>query len=641
MIRRMVSFLCLALALLTSCEKRGGKITYDMAATPSSLEFPVEGGSLGLTLSSELSWKVTSDAPWLSVTPASGLKGVTEVTIRADENFGQSRTAKLVFASPNNISSATVSVLQSKKEGALDPRDVPDKDGMTLKGFVLCEGKGVPGVSVSDGDHVTQTDAEGRFWLPSGKRFGYVFISVPGGYKVPCDGAFPQFWQKTKGASDEVEAFSFTLEPERQERFRLLASADFHLADRYDSRDVRTFTEDYLPQLDALAMSDDPVHAVVLGDMTWDIYWDRLNLDRYASLCKSFPITTWHTIGNHDYDMSFTDDRKAEQAFIDALGPVYYSFNLGQVHVVVLDNIVYRNENQSRNHDTYVDNDQLAWLQQDLSFVSDDTPLFVCMHCNLYHVKGISRAGVLSFEGAFEPAGKAALLTQALQRFKTVHLLTGDTHINTVVPPENMPSAASNIYEHNIAAVCASWWWTTYESSNSICKDGSEGGFKVFEVSGDGISWYFQPLRQPASKQFRTYDMNTVKAYFASSSGAAKFLNRYPSREDYASWGSDLVLINVWAWDPRWNIRVTENGKELPVEFICAEDPLHTISYDIPRTVENGEITSSFRTIPTHHLVRVKAGAPDTPLQITVTDPFGRVFTETMTRPKAFHTDMD
>ena len=639
--RNMTGIFCILLALLSSCNKPAGKITYAMTATPASVEFPAEGGTQVVVIDSELGWKVTTEDTWMQVSPASGRKGRTEVSVTAEENYGQSRTAKLNFASPNNISSCSVSVLQAKREGALDPRDLPDKEGMTLKGLVLCEGKGVASVSVSDGDNVAQTDEQGRFWLPSKKRFGYVFISVPGGYKVPCNGAFPQFWQKTMLGVDDVEAFCFSLERESQARFKLIASADLHLADRYSSRDLRTFRDDFVPHLQQAAASGELCYAVVLGDMTWDIFWNNYNLTRYAEESRSYPVTTWHTIGNHDYDMSYADDFKAEQAYIDALGPVYYSFNLGKAHFAVLDNIVYRNDNQSRNHYTYIDEAQLAWLDKDLAFVADDTPLFLCMHCNLYHAKGISKDGTISFESAFEPAGKTALLTSALRRFKSVYLLTGDTHINCTVPPESMPVGATNIYEHNIAAVCASWWWTTYESANSICKDGSEGGFKVFEFDGDNISWYYQPLRKPADKQFRCYDMNTVKQFFSTNPGAAKFLGKYPTRESYSSIESNVVLINIWGWDPRWSVSVTENGKRLQTEFVSIEDPLHTLSYDIPRTVENGEITSSFRTTPTHHMVKVKTGSPDSTLQISVTDAFGREYTEIMTRPKVFHADME
>jgi hypothetical protein len=66
--------------------------------------------------------------------------------------------------------------------------DIPDKAGMTVKGVVYCNGVGVAGVEVSDGIEVTTTDANGLYYLPSKKKYGYVFISVPGGYEVTNDG---------------------------------------------------------------------------------------------------------------------------------------------------------------------------------------------------------------------------------------------------------------------------------------------------------------------------------------------------------------------------------------------------------------------------------------------------------------------
>ena len=620
--------LLILILLLAAC-KPEEKITYKMTVEPSELSFPVEGGSATVVVNSELSWSARCSEDWVSAAPSRGLKGTTEVRITVAPNSDAARSVKLVFASPNDISTAPIKITQAKREGAIDASDVPDKTGMTIKGLVVCDGKGVAGAIVSDGVETAQTDADGRFWLASKKQNGYVFLSVPAGYKVPCDGAHPLFWQTLTAGSDEIEAHKFTIVPEDQSRVRLIAAADLHLADRYSGSDLHAYAEDYLPRLKETADCGKPAYSIVLGDMTWDIFWENYDLPRYRSESRSLPVTTWHVIGNHDYDMSVRDDFKAARKYVENLGPTYYSFNLGAAHFVVLDNIVYINSSGSRNHDTYVDDQQLSWLAKDLSYVSSDTPLFVCMHCALYHTDGISKSGAPALGAGFSPAGRANALVNCLRGFKEVHLLAGDTHINNSLPPEVMPASSSNIYQHNIAAVCASWWWTTYESGNSICKDGSEGGFEVFDLDGKDISWYYQPLQYPADKQFRCYDMNEIKAYFANNPGAARFLNAYPTRENYSKWGENLVLINIWAWDPRWNISVTENGKALEYEFVYTEDPLHTMSYDIPRTVENGEITSSFRTTPTHHMVRVKASGPSSPLEITVTDPFGRTYRET------------
>ena len=46
-------------------------------------------------------------------------------------------------------------------------QEVPDKEGMNIKGIVFCGDKGVPGVRVSDGLQTVTTDENGYYWIPS------------------------------------------------------------------------------------------------------------------------------------------------------------------------------------------------------------------------------------------------------------------------------------------------------------------------------------------------------------------------------------------------------------------------------------------------------------------------------------------
>ena len=527
-------------------------------------------------------------------------------------------------------------LLSCAKPGNTTPNhpSVPDQQGATVKGAVLCEGKGVPDVVVSDGYEVTRTDADGFFWLNSRMKNGYVFISVPSGYMPVCDGALPRFWQPVSSASGDLY---FDLKEEPNDRFDLVVSTDLHLADRYDSKDVTAFKTYYLKALGDVAAESagKPVYNIVLGDMTWDIYWKNLNLTRYKAMARQYPVTTFHVLGNHDYDMSCTDDAKAAQEYVSKLGPVWYSFNIGRNHFVVLDDVVYKNVNQSRNHDTYVSDEQLEWLRKDLSFVPADCRIFVAMHCTAFDVQGISSQGALQVGLNFSPAARETALLDCLKG-REVHFITGDTHVNQSIPPESGCVKGADFYEHNVAAVCSSWWWTWYLSHNHICKDGSEGGFLVFSDDGSALSWKYRSLSYGYEKQFRAYDMNEVKAFILSSPMYASFYHAYPSREKYGSIPANAVLVNVFNWDPRWRVKVTEDGRELPVSWKSIEDPYHTLSYDAPRVAENGEYTSSFRTIATHHIFMVCASSATSTLEIEVEDSFGNVYRESMQRPRSF-----
>ena len=96
------------------------------------------------------------------------------------------------------------------------------------------------------------------------------------------------------------------------------------------------------------------------------------------------------------------------------------------------------------------------------------------------------------------------------------------------------------------------------------------------------------------------------------------------------------VLINVWGYDPSWTVEVTEGGTSLAVERVSVKDPLHIISYEAKRLNAGAVPTSSFITGNTAHMFRVRASSATSTLEIKVTDRFGNIYTETMTRPKAF-----
>ena len=531
------------------------------------------------------------------------------------------------------ISFALLSCTRPADSAPVRP-DVPDQKGATVKGAVLCDGKGVADVVVSDGVAVTTTDRDGFFWLTSKLKNGTVFISVPSGYMSVCDGALPQFWQPASAGS----TLYFDLQKEDNDRFDLVVSTDLHLADRYSSKDVTAFKEYYVPALQEVRdqAAGKPVYNIILGDMTWDIYWKNLNLTRYKAMAKQFPVRTFHVMGNHDYDMSCSDDAQAAREYVSKLGPQWYSFNLGRNHFVVLDNTVYKNENQSRNHDTYISDEQLEWLRQDLSYVPSGYRIFVAMHCTAFTVDAISGTGRLQVSPNFEPAFKEAAFLDCLKG-KEVHFITGDTHHNQSIPPESGYVDGENFYEHNVAAVCSTWWWTWYLSQNHICRDGSEGGFLVFSADGTDLSWKYRSLSYGYERQFHAYDMNQVKERIAADPAYAKFYNAYPTRERYRGLPENAVLVNVWNWDPRWRVKVTENGTELPVSWKYLEDPLHTLSYDVPRTDENGEYTSSFRTLSTHHIFMVCASSATSTLEIEVEDSFGNVYRESMQRPRPFN----
>ena len=115
------------------------------------------------------------------------------------------------------------------------------------------------------------------------------------------------------------------------------------------------------------------------------------------------------------------------------------------------------------------------------------------------------------------------------------------------------------------------------------------------------------------------------------------FLEVNPARTDFAKVEDNRVAIHIWDWAPDWKVSVTENGKPLEVTHCPMENPQYTVAYCIPKSVWRRNLTpNAFGAELTAHMFHVTASAPDTTLEISVTDSFGHTYTETMVRPKAF-----
>ena len=523
---------------------------------------------------------------------------------------------------------------------------IPDIEGMTIKGVVYSDGKGISGVTVSDGQEVTITDKEGVYYLSSLKKTGFVFISIPGKYEVAAIGNSPQFFKRLSNNTTIIEQKDFSLIKVDNQKHVVIPMADWHLANR--NNDTDQYTNKVVPDvnatIDKYKADGTKVYAITLGDLTWDLYWYKNNfgLNEYIPYMNMLNCPVFNLIGNHDYDPYYANDWEAENKFRDILGPTYYSFNLGDIHYVVLDDVEYINTGGSigtvgnRNYNYTINLEQIKWLKKDLEAIIDKTtPIVLAMHTPLYKRPSVDSNGDQVNEIYLNNGNE---LIEILKGFSKVNILTGHLHENYRVEEE------INLMEHNTAAICATWWWTGKNgyADNHICKDGSPGGYSIWNINGRDIQWKYKGIGYSENYQFRTYDLNTVHITadsFAPQSTDAE-LSIYS--DSYSQKNSNNeALINIWSYEKDWKIEVTENGNTLNVTRINAKDPLHIISYEALRLNNGATPTSAFVTSKTSHIFKVKASSPETTLEIKVIDNFGNVYTESMIRPKAFSLDIN
>lgn len=518
--------------------------------------------------------------------------------------------------------------------------------GTTVYGIVSSAGVGVENVVVSDGAEVTVTNEKGIYQLKSAKKWGYVFISVPSGYEVPSVGVLPQFHRALKNSADVVERADFKLEKvDGQDSYKIFMLGDMHLANRTgDLGQFAQFTSDLTDYM--TRHKGEKMYALTLGDMTWDLYWYSNSyyfpqyLNTVNSQIKNLQI--FHTMGNHDNDFQTRSDYDAAVKYVDQICPTYYSFNIGKVHYVVMDDIDCSSYDgsTSRNYVKSLSAEQLDWLAKDLSYVAKTTPVVVAMHAPVFYPT------TSGFKIDHDPVNTLRLF-DILDGY-TVRFVTGHTHKLFNVTPDAPIVDGHNFREYNSGSVCASWWWSgNLTPGIHIGTDGTPGGYGIWDVTGTDFQCLYKSTGWPEEYQFRSYDLNNVHFSMADvplmpsdisasvKNAYMQYVNAYPQNND------NEVLINIWNWNSDWTLSVVdENRKTLPYTEVWAYDPLHIAALSVKRFNNAGlKSTPSFITDKFTHFFKVKADDADTDLVITVKDEFGNEWTENMQRPKAFSTD--
>jgi|GEM_PF-211935 len=528
-----------------------------------------------------------------------------------------------------------------------------------ITGKVTCSGVGVKDVVVSDGFVVTTTDENGNYAFYSEKKNGYVFISLPSGYEIyenykttAGEKIFTPFWQPLKYTKNKSEEHNFKLRVKNTDNHYMLVGADTHISTEASKTQFYKYFISAVKK-EAENAGATPIYSTILGDLTCNYHWYRYDFypASFYSLMETdgYPFKLFPVMGNHDHDSKVDDglnsDFDASARYRTTFGPNYYSYNLGKVHYVVLDDTYFLNTHTpgktysyasgEQDYYNYVDDYQLEWLKKDLQYVDKNTPVIIGAHIPVY---GISQSTFQATNNLTNGGNNCTVaLSEIVKDFKTVHIITGHTHYNYHVHPTAYP----NIHENNIAAVCAIWWASEPLSGRHNCRDGSPGGYEFFTVKGTDISWQYHSLEADNNSQFHAVDMNPVKAAYQtdpiiagvteySKNGSADWS---ATRKDYSTFDDNCLLLNVYNYDIDWKIEVTENGKKLSAVRGSYEDPVHYMCYDYPQYKKNKTISRDSRAGLTTHIFKIQCETPDADVDIKVTDPFGNIYKETIHRP--------
>lgn len=386
-----------------------------------------------------------------------------------------------------------------------------------LKGKVTDNnGKPLAHVPVTDGTNIVYTNTAGEYRLESTQEAMFVYLTIPAGYEIPVVDNMALFYQAIKPVKGIFTA-NFTLKPltRSDKRHFTLLWADPQINNQEEADLLHATavpdTRELAQQLLKLA----PVQGIAAGDLSWDA---PPIIPEYRKAIKNTGIPFFQVLGNHDMDINVRSDEQSDSTFRKSMGPTWYSFNRGQAHYIVLDNVFYYSDGY--NYLGYITEKQFRWLEQDLRKVKPGSLVFVSMHISAYTNEKARNKAVNDHPGAVTVNRK--FLYNLLKPFNT-HFLTGHTHYH-----ENI--LHDNIYEHIHAAVCGTWW------ISPLCGDGTPRGYGVFEINGDSVSWYYKSIGYDKNYQLQAYN-----------------------RGSYRNRPQDIAA-NVWNYDEAWKVEWYEDN---------------------------------------------------------------------------------
>lgn len=448
-----------------------------------------------------------------------------------------------------------------------------------VRGQVHVAGRGIAGVGVSDGVQVVATGADGSFELITDAGREFVQMTVPAGYRIPTGATgTARFFERLSISGDEASV-RFELEP-------LGRSDDDHTL--LLLADPQTQTADEMAWMHEQTVADVQGTLQQLGDREafgiadGDIMYDHLELyPEYERAVARMGVPFFQVVGNHDLDRLGTDGAST-RTFCDRFGPRYYSFERGAVHYVVLDDVFWHGSG----YIGYLTDELLGWLRNDLARVEAGRTVIVATHIPASGSQHV-RAGKASPE-----LGNSLINRDELYRLLepyAAHILTGHTH-------ENEHLFHQDIHEHVTGTVCGAWW------SGPICWDGTPGGYAVYDIRGDEVTWRYKSTGHPDDHQMRVY----------------------PRGADPTA--GDEIVANIWDWDPQWTVLWHENGERRgPMARRIGLDPLSVQLHSGPDLPPHRPWVDP---LPTSHLFYAPASAGAREILVEATDRFGRVHIE-------------
>lgn len=455
--------------------------------------------------------------------------------------------------------------------GQVDVTAGPDADQDVLDGAVFDDRNrnsqqdpgehGIAGVEVSNGREIVTTDRQGRYEI-SVRDGETVFLTQPAGYQVPVD-------------EDNVAQFFYTHMPAGSPELRyggidptgpLPDAVDFPLARTTDTLsrdqrcliggDIQTYTQEEVDYALRGAFADLTQRTDFTGCgalFIGDIVGDDLDLyDQTRELTSLLNGPARFLPGNHDLDLDADYDHRFD-TYRSQFGPDYYSYDAGDVHVVSL-NTVQHSQGAPYNG-TYnggIDDEQLAWLRQDIANTPEDKLIVLATHIPLlnWHDQGSDRHQVDQVQAIHDTIGDRPAVAFGGHSHTLEVMLEGDSMEGW----KNLYGVDELPFDHITAGAISGDWYTGRVTEagypTALQRDGAVPGVFTLEAHGNRYQDSFIGTGRAASEQ-TSLGLNTP-AYRDWYDANRRNVGKAPAFEtplevSADELGESWLTTNVWA----------------------------------------------------------------------------------------------
>ncbi len=343
---------------------------------------------------------------------------------------------------------------------------------------------GIAGVAVSNGTDIVYTNAEGAWELPVSDD-AVVFVVKPKDWMTPVNKDFlPQFYylHKPNGYPDNYRyqaadptgplpaEINFPLYPENASKeFKMVVFGD---PQPYNIEQVDFFAEDIVTEL--IGRTD-----LEFGITMGDIVGDDLDLFSPMNQAVSKIGIPWHNVlGNHDVNYMAPNDKMSSATYESVFGPATYAFVYGDVHFMVVDNVIHKDEVGSGSYVGGLRPDQFEFVSNYLATVAKDDLIVMSMHIPL-----------VQHGESFRQSDQKKLF-DLLKDFPNTLSISAHTHVqeNKFFDKDSSDWQREEPHHHFNVGTTSGSWWNGLRNENDVphtmMRDGTPNGYSFISFKG-------------------------------------------------------------------------------------------------------------------------------------------------------------